>query len=199
MTQEQAPDDSASASPTPQDPDALAHLFEDHLFQTIQTALAGEDVDGGAVLLEGVRKAIASRLEVIAAGKEFVKLMLSGNAAAILLLVAFIYQHHAISVDLFLTKLLVVVASLSLVLALFLTFSQLARLSAQEQMQKWRIALADAGNWQLLVMMWRDARADPVVKKLVSAEVTVRLELLILLLWGIGGFSVMLAWMLSFF
>ncbi|MBU0959904.1 MAG: hypothetical protein KKH60_00130, partial [Proteobacteria bacterium] len=89
--------------------------------------------------------------------------------------------------------------SITLLLALVLTFSQFARLSAQEQIQKWRIALADAGNWDMLIMTWADARNNPVTKKLVSAQETVGLEIIILIFWTVGGASIVLAWLLSFF
>jgi len=103
----------SDTEPIAPNPDALSQSFENHLHQLIITAHQTNDPKSNNEILGNVRNAIKSRLEVIIAGKDFVKLMLSGNAAAFVLLIAFIYEHKAISTDFFLTKFLVVISSVS--------------------------------------------------------------------------------------
>lgn len=146
-----------------------------------------------------VKKAITARTDVIEAGRELIKMMLAGAGAAFVLLIAFIYDQKAIDDTSIMAKSLVVISAISLLTAVFLTFGQLARFSVQLQVQKWRIALAESQNWDLLAATWNDVRQDKHAQANFSAATSQALELMIMIAWAIGVAAIIFAWVISFF
>ena len=188
--------DQTAAQPNP---DALAHGFEDHLFRMLVAANSQNDPTQKAKTYEIVKKSIVARTDVISAGQDLIKMMLAGAGAAFVLLIAFIYDQKAIDDTSVIAKSLVVISAISLLTAVFLTFGQLARFSVQLQVQKWRIVLAESQNWDLLAATWNDARMNKHARANFSAATSQALELLIMIVWGIGVASIIFAWVISFF